>query len=193
MLNHCAGCKHSLYQTWATAWLAYKDTIPIFSAVISINALLGYTDLHEMAEKLLFFLFHWTHTCICTNSLTSSGRYLTHSHTRLTKWVGSGVCFIRAIVKHTHAHTHTHTRWPVLCCPLVVFWLTATLGPAFRATLLRGNYPRRGHRLQIWWVRPWWCPQMTGRCWCPRRPPACREHLGSQKPWSWKEKTDFWS
>lgn len=54
-----------------------------------------------------------------------------------------GFFFSRAVVvKHTHAGA-------VLCCPLVVFWLTATLGPAFRATLLRGNYLQRGHRLQI--------------------------------------------
>lgn len=84
----------------------------------------------------------------------------------------------------------THTP-AVLCCPLLVICFTATLGLVFQATLLQGNYLQRAHRQQIRWVRPWWCRQMTGRCWCPGRPPAYRGHSGSQTLWFWtKEKSD---
>lgn len=64
------------------------------------------------------------------------------------------------------------------------FRFTATLGLAFQATLLQGNYLRLVRQQQIRWARPWWCRQMTGRCWCPGRLPVYRGHSGSRMLWS---------
>lgn len=64
------------------------------------------------------------------------------------------------------------------------FRFTATLGLVFQATLLQGNYPRLVRQQQIRWARPWWCRQMTGRCWCPGRLPVYRGHSGSRMLWS---------
>lgn len=80
--------------------------------------------------------------------------------------------------------THTPAE---LCCPLQVVWFTATLGLVFQAILWRGNYLQQARQQQIKWVRPWWCRQMTGRCWYPGRQPACRERSGSQTLWFWTQ------
>lgn len=77
----------------------------------------------------------------------------------------------------------THTP-AVLCCPLQVIWFTVTLGLEFQATLLQGNYLQRVHQQQTRWVRPWWCRQMTGRCWFPGRLPVYRERSESRMLWS---------
>lgn len=84
------------------------------------------------------------------------------------------------VVKHTHTPAG-------LCCPLLVICFTATLGLVFRATLLQGNYLQLAHQQQIWWVQPWWCRQMTGRCWCPGQLLAYRVRSRSQMLWFWKQ------
>lgn len=83
------------------------------------------------------------------------------------------------VVKHTLQLCSAAHCWS--------FCFTATLGLVFQATLLQGNYLQRAHQRQIRWEQPWWCRRMTGRCWCPGRPPACRGHSGSQTLWSYRQ------
>lgn len=98
--------------------------------------------------------------------------------------VCDGQCWSSQGCSGSSCQTHTPA---VLCCPLLVIGFTATLGLVFQATLLRGNYLQRAHQQRIWWGRPWWCQQRTGRCWCQGRPPAYRGRSGSQTLWSWTQ------